>query len=60
MVEVLEMDELYWKTRVWTAVDRGKMRITAFGIGSGKSSVLIKLIDRMSVLTGIFQKESRV
>ena len=49
-MDVVEMDELYTyikkgrKTRVWTAVDRNKMRITAFEVGSGKASVLRKLI----------------
>ena len=43
------MDELYTfvkktlKTRVWTAVDRNKMRITVFEVGPGKASVLKKL-----------------
>ena len=49
-IDVLEMDELYTfvkktlKTRVWTAIDRKKMRITAFEVGPGKASVLRKLI----------------
>ena len=33
---------------VWTAVDREKMRITAFEIGPGKTSDLRKLINKMS------------
>ena len=35
------------KTRIWTAVERKKMRITAFEIGPGKSSVLRKLINKI-------------
>ena len=35
------------KTRVWTAVDRKKKRITAFEVGSGKASVLRKLINKI-------------
>ena len=48
-MDVVEMDELYTyikkrrKTRVWTAVDRNKMRITVFEVGPGKASVLRKL-----------------
>ena len=48
------MDALYTyikkkerKTRGWTAVDRKKMRITAFEIGPGKASILRKLIDKI-------------
>ena len=33
---------------VWTAVDREKMRITAFEIVPGKTSDLRKLIDKIS------------
>ena len=48
-MDVVEMNELYTfvkktlKTRVWTAVDRNKMRITVFEVGPGKASVLRKL-----------------
>ena len=35
------------KTRVWIAVDRGRLRITAFKVGGGKSSVLRKLINKI-------------
>ena len=35
------------KTRVWTAVDRKKVCITAFEVGPGKASVLRKLIDKI-------------
>ncbi len=44
------MDELYTfvkktlKTRIWTAVDRKKMRISAFEVFSENDSVLSKLI----------------
>ena len=44
-MDVVEMDELYTfvkktlKTRVWTAVDRKKMYISAFEVGLGKASV---------------------
>ena len=47
------MDELYTfvkkilKTRVWTPVDRKKKRITAFEVGSGKASILRKLINKI-------------
>ena len=35
------------KTRVWTAVDRKKMRITGFEVVPGKASVLRKLIKKI-------------
>ena len=35
------------KTRVWTAVDRKKMHVTAFAIGPGKALVLRKLINKI-------------
>ena len=35
------------RTRVWTTVDREKLRITAFVLGPGKSSVLRKLINKI-------------
>ncbi len=48
------MDELYMyikkkqrKTRVQTAVDREKIRITAFEVAPRQSSVLRKLIDKI-------------
>ena len=51
-MDVVEMDELYThmlkkerKTRVQTAVDREKLRITAFEVGPEKASVLRKLIN---------------
>ena len=54
-VEILEMDELYTyvkkkerKTRIWTAVNRKKMRITAFEIGLGKSSSFKTLFSTMT------------
>ena len=44
-MDIVEMDELYTfvkktlKTRVWTAVDRKKMYISAFEVSLGKASV---------------------
>ncbi len=35
------------KTRVWTAADRNTRRITAFEVGTGKISILQKLIDKI-------------
>ena len=53
-MDVVEMDALYTyikkkerKTRGWMAVDRKKMRITAFEIGHGKTSGLRKLINKI-------------
>ena len=39
--------EIYKKQRVWTAVDRKKMRIVVFEVGPGKVSVLRKLINKI-------------
>ena len=33
------------RTRIWTEVDRKKMRIAAFEVGDGKASILRKLIE---------------
>ena len=41
------------KTRVWTAVDRNKKRITAFEVGPGKASVLRKLEEELGMKADI-------